>query len=106
MSPAPRRPRLLILGSGFAAFGLLRRVDLRACDVTLVSRRNHFLYTPLLPSTAVGTVALRTIVEPVRRGRPGAGFVLGATEALDLDARLVRCRSVDGDLTWDEPYDV
>src|SRR5262245_59831211 len=105
MCSSPHRPRLMILGSGFAAFGLLKRVDLRAYDVTLISRRNHFVYTPLLPSTAVGTVEFRTIVEPVRRRRPGVRFLLGEVEGIDLDARRVRCRSVDGDLTWDEPFD-
>lgn len=35
-------------------------------DVTLVSPRNYFLYTPLLPSAATGTVEPRSIVDPVR----------------------------------------
>ena len=106
MIAAARRPRLLILGSGFAAFRLLKRVDPRAYDVTVVSRRNHFLYTPLLPSTAVGTVEFRTIIEPIRRGRPGARFLLGDAVDLDPDRRTVRCRSTDGDLAWDQPYDL
>lgn len=36
-------------------------------DVTLVSPRNYFLYSPLLPSASVGTVEQRSIVEPVRK---------------------------------------
>ena len=36
-------------------------------DVTLVSPRNYFLYTPLLPAAATGTVEERSIVEPVRK---------------------------------------
>lgn len=32
----------------------------------MVSPRNYFLYTPLLPAVAVGTVEERSIVEPVR----------------------------------------
>jgi NADH dehydrogenase FAD-containing subunit len=106
MSDATRRPRLLILGSGFAAFRLLKRVDPRAYDVTVVSRRNHFLYTPLLPSTAVGTVEFRTIVEPIRRGRLGVRFLLGDAQALDPDRRVVSCRSLEGDLAWEQPYDL
>lgn len=99
------RPRLLILGSGFAAFSLLRRIDVRAYDVTVVSSRNHFLFTPLLPSTTVGTVEFRTILEPVR-GRRGVTFHLGSAERLDLDRRVAVCRSADGDLVWEQPYDV
>lgn len=37
-----------------------------AFDVRLVSPANHFLFTPLLPSTAVGTLEFRAIQEPVR----------------------------------------
>jgi NADH:ubiquinone reductase (non-electrogenic) len=103
---AATRHRLLILGSGFAAYRLLKRVNLRAYDVTVLSRRNHFLFTPLLPSTAVGTVEFRTIIEPIRRSRPGARLVLGAAEQLDPERKAMRCRSLDGSLDWELPYDV
>lgn len=39
-------------------------------DVTMVSPRNYFLYTPLLPSAATGTVEPRSIVDPVRSHIP------------------------------------
>jgi NADH:ubiquinone reductase (non-electrogenic) len=99
------RPRLLILGSGFGAFSLLRRVDLRGHDVTVVSPRNHFLFTPLLPSTTVGTVEFRTIIEPVRTARRGIRFHLGSAESIDFQARLVRCRGADS-TAWEQPYDL
>ena len=35
-------------------------------DVVIVSPRNHFLFTPLLPSTTVGTIEFRSIIEPIR----------------------------------------
>ena len=35
-------------------------------DVTIVSPRNFFVYTPLLPSAATGAVELRSITEAVR----------------------------------------
>jgi NADH:ubiquinone reductase (non-electrogenic) len=100
------RPRLLILGSGFAAFRLLKAIDARRYDVTVVSRRNHFVFTPLLPSTAVGTIEFRTIAEPLRRRRPGANVFLGEAVALDPVARVVQCRSVEGDVGWRCEYDV
>jgi hypothetical protein len=40
-------------------------------DLTIVSPRNYFLYTPLLPAVATGTVEERSIVEPVRKVRRG-----------------------------------
>ncbi len=99
------RPRLLILGSGFAAYALARRAAPALHDVTVVSKRNHFLFTPLLPSTAVGTIEFRTITEPVRRGRPDIRFLMASAVALDTERRVVRCRSDDPALEWDEPYD-
>lgn len=35
-------------------------------DIVLVSPRNYFLYTPLLPAVAAGSMEERSIVEPVR----------------------------------------
>jgi NADH:ubiquinone reductase (non-electrogenic) len=98
--------RVLILGSGFAAFAVASRLDRGANEVTVVSPRNHFLFTPLLPSTAVGTVEFRTIIEPIRRGRRGLRFLLGTAEDLLREPRAVRCRSLDGTLAWEEPFDV
>ena len=36
-------------------------------DMVLISPRNYFLYTPLLPAVATGTCEERSIVEPIRR---------------------------------------
>ncbi|MBY0233252.1 MAG: FAD-dependent oxidoreductase [Gemmataceae bacterium] len=99
------RPRLLVLGSGFAAYRLARDASPALFDVAVVSRRNHFVYTPLLPSTAVGTIEFRTIVEPVRRGRPNLRFLLASAVSVDLTARTVRCRNDEAGLEWDEPFD-
>jgi NADH:ubiquinone reductase (non-electrogenic) len=100
------RKRLLILGTGFGAFALLRGVDASKYDVTVVSPRNHFLFTPLLPSTTVGTVEFRTILEPVRRHRPHTPFHLGRCIGIDFTARIARCRSELDDTEWDQPFDL
>ncbi len=99
------RERLLILGTGFGAFALLRRLDPRAYDVTVVSPRNHFLFTPLLPSTTVGTVEFRTVIEPVRPRLRGAHFLLGRAVRVDLARRLVQCRAAVGESSWEQPFD-
>lgn len=36
-----------------------REIDKDKYDVTVISPRNHFLFTPLLPSTTVGTLEFR-----------------------------------------------
>lgn len=42
-------------------------------DIVVVSPRNYFLYTPLLPAVATGTMEERSIVEPVRNQVRGKG---------------------------------
>lgn len=56
-----RRKRLVILGSGWGSYAVLRSIDKKQYDVIVVSPRNHFLFTPLLCSTTVGTLEFRYI---------------------------------------------
>ena len=56
---------VLIVGGGFAGLSCFRRVDRRKRRVALLTDRNHFLFTPLLPLAAVGSVEVRSIVESV-----------------------------------------
>lgn len=100
-----QKKQLVIIGSGFAAFSLLKNIDLRHYDPTIVSRRNHFLYTPLLPSTVVGTVEFRSVVESLRGFRPGVKFVQGNATSVDAENNKVRCCSLDGATSWDLDFD-
>lgn len=98
---AGERPRLVILGTGFAAFQLVKFLDRKRYDVTVVSRRNHFLFTPLLPSTTVGTVEFRSIIEPARR--PGVRFYHAECVGIDPGARRIFCRNA---VAFDLEYDL
>ena len=95
---ADSRPRLVVLGSGFAGYSLIGRLPKRLFRVTMVSPANHFLFTPLLPSAAVGTVELRSILEPVRRRQPWVELLEARAERLDLAAGEVARRFLDGPL--------
>lgn len=59
------RPKLIVPGTGFAAFSLVKKIDAESYDVTVVSPRNHFLFSPFLPSTIVGTIEFRSIIETI-----------------------------------------
>lgn len=103
---AAARQRLLILGTGFGSYALLKGVDVDRYDVTIVSPRNHFLFTPLLPSTTVGTLEFRSVIEPVRAARPGVQFYQAEVVHIDESRRSVVCRAVhDGD-EFDLSFDV
>lgn len=82
-----KKKTLVILGSGWGSISLLKNLDTTLYNVVVVSPRNYFLFTPLLPSCPTGTVELRSIVEPVRaitRRRPGEVIYLEA-EATAID---------------------
>ena len=49
-------PKVVILGTGWGAMSFLQSLDQDEVDVTIVSPRSFFFYTPLLAGTAVGTV--------------------------------------------------
>ena len=67
-------PFLVLLNSTSTAYSQKMATCYTAADgpydVTMVSPRNYFLYTPLLPSAATGTVEPRSIVDPVRSHIP------------------------------------
>lgn len=82
-----RKKTLVILGSGWGSVSLLKNLDTSLYNVVVVSPRNYFLFTPLLPSCPTGTIELRSIIEPIRtvtRRRPGEVIYLEA-EATDID---------------------
>ncbi|KAK5673547.1 NADH:ubiquinone oxidoreductase [Batrachochytrium dendrobatidis] len=62
----PSKKTVAILGSGWAATSFLTDLDTDHYNVVIVSPRNYFLFTPLLPSCTVGTVELRSIMQPIR----------------------------------------
>jgi len=86
--------RILILGGGFGAVyaalrlerTLARRPDV---EVTLVSRDNFLLFTPLLHEVAAGDLAPSDIVNPLRRMLRRVRFVQGDVQSVDVAARRV-----------------
>jgi NADH:ubiquinone reductase (H+-translocating) len=85
---------IVILGSGFAGIEVLKRVqnkfkNNKNIDITLVSRDNFLLFTPMLAEVASGTVETRHIVTPVRLFCKKAKFYEANVESIDLDNKEV-----------------
>ncbi|KII85333.1 hypothetical protein PLICRDRAFT_44604 [Plicaturopsis crispa FD-325 SS-3] len=62
----PEKKTIVVLGSGWGATSLLKTLDTADYNVVVVSPKNFFLFTPLLPSVAVGTISPRSILQPTR----------------------------------------
>ncbi|MCO5611923.1 hypothetical protein L7F22_066182 [Adiantum nelumboides] len=61
------KPRVVVLGTGWAGSRLMKDLNPRLCDIVCISPRNHMVFTPLLASTCVGTLEFRSVAEPVVR---------------------------------------
>lgn len=61
-----KKKKVVVLGTGWAGTSFLKKLDNSSYDVQVISPRNYFAFTPLLPSVTVGTVEARSIVEPIR----------------------------------------
>ncbi|KAG6012869.1 hypothetical protein E4U41_005218, partial [Claviceps citrina] len=86
----PRKQRVVILGSGWAGYAAAR--TLSRCpntETVLISPRSHFVFTPLLASTAVGTLEFRAAIEPVRR-LGLAEFHQAWASGVDFENKVVR----------------
>ncbi|KAK4157925.1 pyridine nucleotide-disulfide oxidoreductase-domain-containing protein [Chaetomidium leptoderma] len=85
-----RRERVVILGSGWAGYGFARTLDPAKYERVIISPRSYFVFTPLLASTAVGTLEFRSILEPVRRLPGNVGFYQGWADDIDLNRKTIR----------------
>lgn len=61
-----KKEKVVILGTGWGAAAILKEIDTNKFDVTVVSPRNFFLFTPMLAGASVGTVEYRSITESIR----------------------------------------
>ena len=111
---ASKRKRLVVLGTGWGAVSLLQSLDPGTYDVTVISPRNYFLFTPLLPSVTVGTIEARSVAEPIRtlmarsQGRDRISFHEAECIAVDPKNQTVSCRDTSGIVgeTGGESFDV
>lgn len=61
-----KKKKVVVLGTGWAGTSFLKNLKSSSYDVHIVSPRNYFAFTPLLPSVTNGTVEARSVVEPIR----------------------------------------
>ncbi|CAE7942274.1 NDB1, partial [Symbiodinium necroappetens] len=93
--PSGKRLKVIVLGSGWGAASFLNALsqqEAQMYDITVVSMRNFFLYTPLLPTCTMGSIEERSIVTPIREMAYGkADFLEARCEAIDPESKKIRC---------------
>ncbi|KHN99310.1 Pyridine nucleotide-disulfide oxidoreductase, FAD/NAD(P)-binding domain protein [Metarhizium album ARSEF 1941] len=91
------KPRLVVLGGGWGGVALLKALNPDDYHVTVISPTNYFLFTPMLPSATVGTLELRSLVEPIRRvlSRVHGHFIRAKAEDVHFSDKLVEVSQLD-----------
>lgn len=103
------RQRIVILGGGFAGIAtaqhLERLLGPAQAEITLISRENFSLFTPMLPEVSSGEIDVRHVVTPVRSQLRRTTFVLGDVTSIDAAARRVGYVHTLSETRGELPYD-
>jgi len=95
--------RVVIVGGGFAGLYCARALRRAPVEITLIDRRNHHLFQPMLYQVASAALAPNDIASPIRSifsRQPNTQVLLGEVSRVDVDAKQVAL--VDGSVV---PYD-
>lgn len=120
LAEGQEKTRVVILGSGWGAMSFIKNLSFGRTgpkgmyDITVVSPRGHFLYTPLLPGAVTGTVEQKSIMESVRYLMRGKGkFYEAICTEVDPVRKVVKCsypkpfkNAGDVQPNFELPYDV
>jgi len=98
---SPLKKKILILGGGFGGMHVLKEVqknvDVENVSLAIVSEKNYFLFTPMLPEVASGMLNPRDITMPIREFCTTAKFYQADVISIDLEQKLVTItRKFDG----------
>ncbi|OGU35190.1 MAG: hypothetical protein A3K13_05970, partial [Gemmatimonadetes bacterium RIFCSPLOWO2_12_FULL_68_9] len=89
----PTRPRIVIVGGGFAGVAVAQELEKAlprgSADVTLISKDNFFVFHPMLPEVAGGSIEPHHILNSLRQLCPHTTVSLGTVRSVALKAKTV-----------------
>jgi len=92
MTNGARKHRVVIIGGGFGGLAAIQKLKGADVDITIIDRRNHHLFQPLLYQVATTSLSPSEIAWPIRmlvKHRPEVTTVLGNVTGIDKVAQLV-----------------
>src|SRR6202795_2031750 len=87
------KKRVVIVGGGFAGIAAARALKRANVEITLVDRRNHHIFQPLLYQVATAVLSASEIAAPIRQleaKQKNLSVLLAEVESIDVAARVVR----------------
>lgn len=100
-----KKPRVVVIGTGWGGNKVARSLDKSAFDVRVISPANHFLFTSFLPSTTVGTLEFRAIQEPIRTVKNLGEYYQAKARALNIEQQTVECEDLFKGIRFEVKYD-
>ena len=97
------RPHVVILGAGFGGLAVAKSLRRAPVDITIVDRRNHHLFQPLLYQVATAGLSPADIAAPIRsivKNQRNTRVLLDEVTGVDAGARQVHLQS-GGSLAYD-----
>ena len=97
-----RQPHVVVIGGGFGGLAVARHLAKAPVQITLIDRRNHHLFQPLLYQVATAALNPSDIAYPIRAAlakQKNVRVLLAAARAIDVDRRRVMLD--DGELAYD-----
>src|SRR3954454_523631 len=91
------RPRVLVLGGGFAGIGAAQKLKKSDAEVVVVDKHDYHTFQPLLYQVATGLLDQPAVGHPIRdlvHKQPNARIHQDMVTAVDLDTREVRFREL------------
>jgi NADH dehydrogenase len=86
------RPRVVIVGAGFGGLHAAQGLSGLPVDVTVVDRRNHHTFQPLLYQVALAVLSPADIAQPIRtilRRQPNTEVLMDEVVSIDVSARCI-----------------
>jgi len=93
-----QRPRVLIVGGGFAGLNAAKGLKDVPVDITLIDRQNYHLFQPLLYQVATAVLSPADIASPIRhilKDQKNVEVVLDELIGVDLERKVIKT-------TWGE----
>ena len=102
-----RRPHVVIIGGGFAGIAAVKALRHCEADVTVIDRRNHHIFQPLLYQVATAVLAPADVAAPIRQlsaRQKNVSVLLAEVIGVDLESRSVNVKypgAADKKITFD-----
>jgi NADH:ubiquinone reductase (H+-translocating) len=93
-----QKPKVVIVGGGFGGLWAAKSLANKPVEVTLIDRKNHHVFQPLLYQVATAVLSPGEIASPIRRilhGKKNIEVILGEVVGFDKDRKVVQLENGD-----------